>query len=314
MDKKYIDTQGSKPCNIGGQAVIEGIMMRGKNMYSLAVRNQDGGIELDNKEIKPLSTKYKFFGIPIIRGVVAFIDSLVLGVKIIAKSVEMSGLEEGEPGRFEQFLERKFGDKLNKVIMGFVMVVSLALSVGLFMILPVFLGSLFNRIPFVYNNTWILGILEGFIRLFLFMLYIFLISKSKDMQRTFQYHGAEHKAINCYEHEEELVVENVKKYSRLHRRCGTSFLLFVMLISMIFFLFVSTNTLLMRVATRVLFVPLIAGLSYEVLKLAGRSQSKIVEILSKPGIALQKMTTKEPDDLQIECAIVAMQEVLKSEE
>ena len=313
MNKEYIDTQGKAPSHIGGQAVIEGVMMRGKNVYTLAVKNQAGEIETEINQINQDNYKKNMLKIPILRGVVSFIDSLIIGIKIISKSATMAGLDDSKPSKFEEFLTKKFGDKLNNIIMAITVVISILLSVGLFMVLPVFIGSIFNKIEFIQNNSWLLSVLEGFIRLFIFLMYIVIISKNKDIQRTFGYHGAEHKTINCHEHEEELTVENVKKYSRLHRRCGTSFLLFVMAISMLFFMFIKTNTFITRIFSRVLFVPLIAGISYEVLRFAGTSNSKIIQIISAPGINLQKITTKEPDDLQIACAIKAMQEVINHE-
>ncbi|WP_250229666.1 DUF1385 domain-containing protein [Anaeropeptidivorans aminofermentans] len=311
-DKEYISTQGTKPCYIGGQAVIEGVMMRGKNMYSMAVRNGDGDIVIESQNFEEKESSKNLKKMPIVRGVFAFIDSMVLGIKIISRSAEMAGIEEEEnPGKFEKFLTEKLGDKLNDIIMGISMVISVVLAVGLFMLLPVFIGSFFNKIEYISNNSWALGIIEGIIRLLIFILYIYIISLNKDIHRVFQYHGAEHKTINCLEHEEELTVENVKKYSRYHRRCGTSFLLIVMVISMIFFLFVNTKSLPLRFFSRVIFVPFIAGVSYEVIRWAGRSKSSLVEIVSYPGMKLQGLTTKEPEAEHIECAIKAMKDVLE---
>ena len=315
MDKKqYISTPGNKVTYVGGQAVIEGVMMRGRAMYALAVRGTNGEITIEETELA--AGKPAFFKLPIIRGVVSFVDSLVLGMKIITRSAELAGLDEAEeePGKFEKFLTEKVGDKkINDIIMGISIVVALVLSVGLFMVLPVAVGNFFSRIDIIGQNSWVLGIIEGVARLIIFIAYIFIISKNKDIHRVYQYHGAEHKTINCLEHGEELTVENVVKYSRFHRRCGTSFLLFVMLISMVFFLFVQTSDPVMRMVSRVVFVPLIAGISYEVLKWAGRSRSKFVEIISYPGFKLQGMTTKEPEPDQIECAIAAMNAVINKE-
>jgi len=317
MDKnkyKYISTQGTKTTYVGGQAVIEGVMMRGRSMYAMAVRGTDGNIAVEETDLN--ANKPAFFKLPVIRGVVSFVDSLVLGMKIITRSAELAGFDEmdEEPSKFEKYLTDKFGDKkINDFIMGISVVVAIVFSVGLFMVLPVFAGNLFSRIEAIAQNTWAIGIIEGIARLVIFIGYIFLISQNKDISRVYQYHGAEHKTINCLEHGEELTVENVTKYSRFHRRCGTSFLVLVMLISMIFFLFVRTNDPLMRIASRVAFVPLIAGVSYEVLRWAGQSRSKFVEIVSYPGFKLQGMTTKEPEAAQIECAIAAMNAVIQKE-
>lgn len=316
MNKKdYIGTQGSKPCYIGGQAVIEGVMMRGKSMYSMAVIGEGGKIVVEDTALASASQKPSFLKLPIVRGVVSFVDSLVLGMKIISRSAELAGIEttDEESSKFEKFLVEKFGDKLNDIMMMFSAVIAVIFSIGLFMVLPVAVGGLFSKLSFVNQNTWILGIIEGVLRLIIFIFYIYLISLNKDIQRVFQFHGAEHKTINCLEHEEELTVENIKKYSRLHRRCGTSFLLIVMIISMVFFLFVRTDNFVLRLFSRILFVPLIAGVSYEVIRLAGKSKSKFMDIISYPGMCLQELTTREPDEEHIECAILAMQSVLEKD-
>jgi len=302
-----------KNTNIGGQAVIEGVMMRGKTMYALAVRRSDGNITVEEELLKK---KQSFITkIPVLRGILAFVDSMALGFKIITRSAELAGLEDesAEPGKFEKFLTEKLGDKLNDVLIFISVCFAIALSVGLFVMLPVFIGGLFTRLDFLTGHSWAFGIIEGIVRLVIFICYIYVISLSKDVRRVYEYHGAEHKAINCLEHGEELTVDNVAKHSRYHKRCGTSFLLFVMVISMLFFLFVRTNDPMIRIASRLLFVPFIAGVSYEVLKWAGRSKSKFVEIVSYPGIKLQGLTTKEPDSGQIECAILATQAVISKE-
>ncbi len=298
--------------NIGGQAVIEGVMMRGKNIYALAVRNtKTNVINISENKIK---TNYnKLLKLPLIRGCYAFISSMVIGFEIISKSVDMAGIEEDqEPSKFEKFITEKLGDKLNSVIMGISFAFAMVISIGLFMLLPTFLASFINK--YTGSNTYILSIVEGIIRLLIFVLYLLLISRNKEIQRLFQYHGAEHKTINCYEHEKELTVENVREHTRFHKRCGTSFLAFVIIISMLFFMFVRTDDILIRFASRIIFVPLIAGLSYEVIRLAGKKDNLLVDILSKPGVWLQKITTSEPDDSQIEVAIKAMNRVLESEE
>ena len=298
--------------NIGGQAVIEGVMMRGKKIYAMSVRNPEGGITTEKSDVKDLSNKYKIFKLPIFRGVGAFVDSLVTGTKILMRSAEIAGEiteDEGEPSKFEKFIMDKAGDKLNDYIIYISVTISMVVAIALFFLLPVFLGGFFRK----YVDTWALGIVEGFIRIGIFLVYLFLISRMKDIQRVFQYHGAEHKTINCYESGEELTIENVMKHTRLHKRCGTSFLFLVMLISMVIFFFVRTDVIWLRFVSRILLVPVVAGVSYEVLRWAGRSNSVFVKAISYPGLCLQKLTTAEPDGSQIETVISAMKTVLEEE-
>ena len=300
---------------IGGQAVIEGVMMRGKKMYAMAVRTPDGTLAVEKKDIDDVFSRYKIFKYPIFRGIASFIQSLIIGTKIIMRSTQLAGLEEeteenAEPSKFEKALQKMFGDKLTDVLIYISVAVSLVFSIGLFFVLPVFIGSLLRPI---LPGTWALGIAEGLIRIAIFLLYLFLVSRMKEIKRVFQYHGAEHKTINCFEHGEELTVENVKKYTRLHKRCGTSFLLIVMIISMVVFFFIRTDTIWLRLVSRILLVPFVAGISYEVIRWAGRSDSPVVKIVSAPGLCLQKITTAEPDGSQIEAAIAAMKGVLEEE-
>lgn len=298
---------------IGGQAVIEGVMMRGKRLYAMAVRRPDNEIEMVTGMITPIEEKFSLFGWPVIRGVVRFVDSLAMGIKLLTKSAEIAGLDEDiEPEtKFERFLIDKFGDKLMDVLLGVSMVVSIGISILLFFWLPVWITSFAYR--FIGESTWVLGVIEGFVKISIFVVYILIISRSKDIQRVFQYHGAEHKTISCFEHHETLIVENVRKYPCLHRRCGTSFLIIVMIISMMVFAFVSTNDVWMRFGLRFLLIPVIAGLSYEIIRWAGKSESSLVSLISWPGMAMQRLTTTEPNDAQIEVAIAAMSEVLKHE-
>ena len=300
-----------KRTNIGGQAVIEGVMMRGKKIYALAVRNPEGGITVEKQEWGGIG-KGKAFRLPILRGVAAFLDSLVTGTKILMRSAEIAGEEdvsEAELTGFEKFINDKLGEKANDVFIYISVTLSLILGMLLFFLLPVWLGNFFkDMVP-----VWALGIVEGVLRIAIFLLYLFGISRMKEIHRVFQYHGAEHKTINCFESEKELTVENVMPCTRLHKRCGTSFLLFVMLISIVVFFFVRTDSFLLRLVTRVLLVPVIAGLSYEVIRWAGKSESKLVAAISYPGLCLQKLTTAEPDAAQIETAIAAMKGVLEDE-
>ncbi len=302
-----------KRTNIGGQAVIEGVMMRGKKIYAMAVRNPEGGITVEKNNCNGLGSKSGLFKLPIFRGMAVFVDSLVMGTKILMRSAELAGEgimeEEGEPSKFDKFLESKFGDKMNDYLIYFSVTLSLVMGVLLFFLLPVWLGSFFYKLV----PTWALGIIEGLIRIAIFLVYIYAISKMKEIQRVFQYHGAEHKTINCFEKELPLTVENVKTCTRLHKRCGTSFLLIVMIISMVVFFFVRTDNLLLRLASRIVLVPFIAGISYEVIKWAGSSDGKLVAIISYPGLCLQKITTSEPDESQMEAGIAAMKGVLEDE-
>lgn len=299
-----------KKTSIGGQAVIEGVMMRGKKIYALAVRNPEGGITIEKDEWSGFGKK-GIFRYPVFRGMAAFVDSLVSGTKIMMRSAEIAGEDwmEEEMSPIEKWLVDKLGDKINDIIIYFSVFLSLVLGLTLFFVLPVFLGNFFKT----FIPVWALGVVEGLMRIAIFLTYLFLISRMKEIQRVFQYHGAEHKTIACFESGKELTVENVRPCTRLHKRCGTSFLLFVMLISMVVFFFVRTDVFWLRLITRICLVPFIAGISYEVLRWAGRSENIIVRVLSAPGLCLQKLTTAEPDDAQIECAIAAMKGVLEDE-
>jgi len=298
------------PTAYGGQAAIEGVMMRGASSYCLAVRNPQGEIETRTGLVKPPSTIAK---IPILRGVVRMASSMKLGITIMKDSAEISGFEEveGQPSKMDLWLEKKFGDNLTKIIVVLALILSLGLSVALFMVLPTLLSGLLT--PLLGDNLWALGIIEGVARLCIFIIYLLLVAQMKDIKRVFQYHGAEHKAINCYEAGQQLTPENARHHNRVHPRCGTSFLLFVMLISMIFFLFVRTDELWLRVASRILFVPFVAGVSFEVIRWAGQSKSLFVKVISWPGLKLQKITTAEPDDAQLQIAITALETVIAHE-
>lgn len=292
-----------RPSGIGGQAVLEGIMMKNEDMYSVAVRKPDNEIEVCVQEYKGIIKDKKILSLPFIRGVFNFIDSMVLGVKTLTYSA--SFYEDEEELEAQGVVEES---KWEKFAMGCTVAFSVVVSIGLFMILPYFVSELFQKYAHIHSK-FLITALEGVIRITLFILYIFLISRMKDIQRTFMYHGAEHKCINCIEHGYELNVENVRKSSRFHKRCGTSFLFIVMIISVIFFLFIRVDSRLLKVVIRLLLVPVIAGVSYEFIRLAGRSESKWVSWLSAPGLCMQRMTTKEPDDSMIEVAIRAVEAV-----
>lgn len=303
MEKKYT--------SIGGQALIEGIMMRGPKDIAIAVRKIDGEIVLKKDPIKALPD-IGFLKLPIVRGSVALVSSMVVGVKALTYSAEffeVEGEAEGE-SKFEKWLYEKLGDKADNILVAISMVLAMFFAFGLFGVLPTVLTNFFKS---AIDNRWALAAVEGVMKIVLFLSYILLISNMKDVKRVFQYHGAEHKTIHCFESGEELTIENVRKYSRLHPRCGTSFILFVLVISILIFSVISWNSILVRVGLKVVLFPVVAGLSYELLKWAGKSEGKFISAISYPGLMLQKLTTKEPDDEQIEIAIVAMEAVLIAE-
>lgn len=291
-----------KSSNIGGQAVLEGIMMKNGDRYAVAVRKPDQEIEVcvqDYKSIVPKAVRK----IPFIRGIFNFADSLVLGMKTLMFSAEF--LEEEEEKEMTTG-EAEREEKKEKLLMNLTMAFSVVLAVGIFMVLPYFLSSFLKR---MIPSRGVLTVLEGVIRLLIFLGYIAAVSRMEDIQRTFMYHGAEHKCINCIEHGLELNVENVRKSSRQHKRCGTSFLFFVMIVSIIFCFFITAESQVMRVVLRILLMPLIAGVSYEIIRLAGNSDHPVVNLLSRPGLWVQNMTTKEPDDGMIEVGIRAVESV-----
>ena len=303
-----------KSSNIGGQAVMEGIMMRHKDKYSIAVRRPDNEIELKVEDYKCVFGNAKFLKYPLIRGVVSFVDSLVVGTKCLMYSAEIAGDEEDEEDKqknaalSEEELAAKKAkeDKQFKWLLYVTVAVSIVVSVAAFMLLPYALASLCRRVG---ASEFAVTIVEAFVKLALFMGYMLLISRMKDIQRTFMYHGAEHKCINCVEHGLDLNVENVKKSSRFHKRCGTSFLFLVVFISILFFACIRTDSAIWRFSLRILLVPVIAGVAYEFLRLAGRSENAFVNLLSKPGLWFQKFTTKEPDEDMIEVAIASVEAV-----
>ena len=296
-----------KSSNIGGQAVLEGIMMRHGDDYAVAVRKPDGEIFVQKEEYHSVIKWKALTKIPFIRGVFNFIDSMVLGIKTLMFSAEFYEDEEevkSEKELTEEEIAKK--EKQDRSMMTATVVISVVIAVAVFMVLPYFLSSLLKPLmPSYHLRT----LVEGFVRIGIFILYIALISRMDDIQRTFMYHGAEHKCINCIEHGLPLTVDNVRISSRQHKRCGTSFLFFVLAISIILLMLIQVESPLMRVIVRIALIPVIAGISYEVLKLAGRSENPIINLLSRPGLAIQKLTTKEPDDSMIEVAIQAVEAV-----
>lgn len=293
-----------KSSNIGGQAVIEGVMMKNKDRYAVAVRKPDGEIEVTTDTYKSVVGKYTALTkLPFVRGIFNFVDSLVLGMKTLTWSA--SFYEEEEEKEMTEAEEKK-QERMEKLLMTLTMVVSFALAIGIFMVLPYFLSDLLKK--WISSYT-VRIIIEGIIRIVIFVAYVGGISVMNDIKRLYRYHGAEHKCINCIEHGLPLTVENVRKSSRQHKRCGTSFLFFVLAISIILLLLIRVESPLMRVVVRIALLPVIAGISYEVLKLAGNSENALVNLLSKPGMAIQMMTTSEPDDDMIEVAIQAVEAV-----
>ncbi|MBX9229678.1 DUF1385 domain-containing protein [Coprococcus catus] len=287
---------------IGGQAVIEGVMMRNGNDYAVAVRKPDQTIEVKKDQFIGLNAKWHMKKVPIIRGVLAFIDSLVLGMSTLTYSASFYEDEE----ETEKEKDKDKDGKSDAVFMGLTVALSVVIAVVLFMLTPFFISSLFGK---VIKSPMTLAVIEGLIRIAIFFIYIVAISQMKDIQRVFMYHGAEHKTINCIEHGAELTPENAAKYSRLHKRCGTSFLLIVMVVSIICFMFIRVDNMALKIVLRVILVPVIAGVSYEVIQWAGRSESCLVNIVSKPGLMLQKLTTREPDLEMLEVAIASIEAI-----
>ena len=291
-----------KYANIGGQAVMEGVMMRHKDHYAVAVRKENHEIEVMTEQRQTLGERYHVSGIPIVRGVFAFVDSLGVGMKTLMWSASFFEDEEETSQEKEK--------QSDTVFMTMTVIFSLAFSIGLFMILPFFVSNLFK---IVTDSSLVLGIIEGLVRVLIFIIYILAISRMKDIQRLFMYHGAEHKTINCIEHGDELTPENAEKYSRFHKRCGTSFLFIVMFISIAFFLLFfqifPINNMFIKVICRILLVPVIAGISYEIIQWAGRHDSGLVCLVSKPGFWMQKFTTKEPDREMLEVAIASIEAI-----
>lgn len=321
MDREACPVKGTAYSGIGGQAVMEGVMMRNKDLYAVAVRKPDGEIVVKKAEYKGVIKSDTPYKIPVIRGVLSFIDSLVLGLSTLNYSSDIyiqseetekkdgekpeseeTGKKDGEKPESEEA-----GKKASDVLLSTVItVVAIILALGLFMVLP-YLASLIFR-PLTGEGI-VLSLIEGVIRMLIFIGYILLISRMEDIRRVFMYHGAEHKCINCIEAGLPLTVDNVRRASREHRRCGTSFLLYVMLISIIFFAFIQTDDRILKVVLRVVLIPIIAGVSYEFIRLAGRSENPVVRLVSRPGLWLQKLTTREPDDEMIKVGIRSVDEV-----
>ena len=296
----------SRYSGIGGQAVLEGVMMKNKEKYAVAVRKPDGEIEVEVETYQGLAHGSKFKELPFIRGIFNFLDSLILGTRALNYSASFYEEEEGKETKFDKAMDKMSGGNGEKLLSGIVTVISIMLAVGIFIVLPYFISSLFES--FIRNRS-LMAIIEGVIRIALFLLYVWGISAMKDIRRLYQYHGAEHKCINCIEKGRPLTVHNVMRSSRLHKRCGTSFIFFVMLVSIVLFFFIQVDNVAEKVILRILLMPVVAGISYEIIRLAGRTDNVFIKILSAPGMWLQLMTTREPDESMAEVAIASVEAV-----
>lgn len=311
MSNKVKGTEKFKS-KIGGQAVIEGVMMRGIDKAAMANRLPNGEIDIEEWEIKGGKNMPWYRKVPFVRGVFNFVISMIDGYKCLTRSAnkQMEFEDEEEPTKFEMWLEEKFGDKLMPIITAFSMILGVALAVVLFMMLPSWISKGINHL--VQLNDIVKNIIEGFVKIAIFIGYTSVTSLMSDIRRTYEYHGAEHKTIACYEHGEELTVENVKKHSRFHPRCGTSFIFLVLFIS----IFVNTvfklswENVMLRVLCKFALLPLVMGIAYELIRLAGKYDNVVTRCISAPGLWIQRITTREPDEEEIECAIAAMKAVI----
>lgn len=296
----------SRSSGIGGQAVLEGIMMKNKDDYAVAIRLPDGEIEVEVDVYHGVMHESRLKKVPFIRGIFNFIDSMVLGMRTITYSASFYEDQDAEETKMDKALNKMFGGRAESILMGVTTVFSIALAVGIFILLPYFLSSLLTQ---YIRNASLLAIVEGIIRIAIFLLYVTGISLMKDIHRLYQYHGAEHKCINCIEKGRPLTVHNVMRSSRIHKRCGTSFLFFVVFVSIILFFFIRVDNTAYKVLLRIALIPVIAGISYEILRLAGRTDNLLIRMISAPGMMLQRLTTKEPDQSMVEVAIKAVEAV-----
>ena len=288
--------------SIGGQALIEGVMMRGPETSAMAVRKPDGEIDVEFWTTK--SPKAWYRKTPFVRGVFNMADSMILGYKCLMKSAEKAGMDEEEPTKFELWLTDKLGKSVYSVISGIAMVLGVLLAIGLFMVLPTFLAGLVNH--WLPTTAFTRTILEGVIKIGVFLVYLSLVSRMKDIRRVFEYHGAEHKTIACYEAGKKLTVENIRPMLRFHPRCGTSFIFIVLIVSILSFAFITWSNMVIRILLKILLLPVVIGIAYEIIKFAGRHDNAFTRFISAPGMWLQRLTTFEPDDSQIEVAIESM--------
>lgn len=297
--------------SIGGQALVEGIMMRGPKKTEIAVRQSDGTISLREVETESLGKKYPFLKWPFLRGIAAMIDSLSVGYKALSYSVEQSGMEDDEePSKFDKWVQEKFGDKMMSVIMTAGTVLGLLLAIVLFFMLPTVIFNLVrDYLTGPVLNNW-RSLIEGIMRILIFLVYIVMCSRLPEIRRLFEYHGAEHKTIFCYENNEELTVENVRRHSRFHPRCGTSFIVIMLILGIVIGFFIPFGNPFVRTLIKLLCIPIVMGIGYELIRLCGRNDNVLTHIISAPGLWMQRITTKEPDDSMIEVAIAAMNAVI----
>ncbi len=298
--------RGNCYSGIGGQAVLEGVMMKNKDQYAIAVRKPDGEIDIEVDEYRGVLHDSKLKKIPFIRGVFNFVDSMVLGMRTLNHSVSFYEDEEAKETATDKVFNKIFKNKAENVMLGIVTTFSIVLAIAIFMVLPYFISSLFEE---YVRNASLMAIIEGLVRILIFVGYIVAITLMKDIKRLYQYHGAEHKCINCIEKGRPLTVRNAMRSSRIHKRCGTSFMFFVIFVSVIVFFFIRVDSPILRVGIRILLIPVIAGISYELIRLAGRSNNIFIQILSLPGMWLQRLTTKEPDETMIEVAIASVEAI-----
>jgi uncharacterized protein YqhQ len=295
---------------LGGQAVLEGVMMKGPNGYATAVRLPDKKICVKLNEYKSFGDKHAFFKLPFFRGIVNFLEALTLGTKTLSYSSSFFE-EEEEESKADKLFKDIFKDKAESVLIGFTVCFSVILAIGLFVLLPAAIAEFFSK---YVDNHYVVSLIEGVIRLLIFILYVVLISQMQDIKRLFMYHGAGHKTINCYEAGKELNPENVKHYKRYHKRCGTSFMFIVMIVSILVFMFITAEEMWLRFLLRLLLIPVVAGISYEIIRLAGRHDNAFFNVLSVPGMWVQKLTTREPDEEMIQVAIIAVEAVIFGQE
>lgn len=297
--------------SIGGQALIEGILMRGPKKTEIAVRLSDGSISLEDMNTEFVKDKYPILRLPLLRGIAAMVDSLTMGYKALSLSVEKAGIEEdAEPSKFDKWVEKTFGDKMMNAIMVASTVLGVLLAVVLFFMLPTFLFNLIRDYAAGPGFAPWRSIVEGVMRIAIFILYIYFCSRMPEIHRLFQYHGAEHKTIFCYENNEELTVENVRRHGRFHPRCGTSFLVIMLILGIIVGFFIPFGNPFVRTIVKILCIPLIMGIGYEFIRLCGRCDNTATRIIAAPGLWMQRITTQEPDDSMIEVAIAAMKQVI----
>ncbi len=298
--------KGGRYSGIGGQAVLEGVMMKNKEQYAVAVRKPDGEIDVEVDVYRGVMDDSVLKKVPFIRGIFNFLDSMILGMRTLNHSVSFYEDEEAKETAADKVFNKVFKEKAENVMLGIVTVISILLAIAIFMVLPYFITSLFEG---YIRNVSFMAMIEGLIRILIFIGYIVAITMMKDIKRLYQYHGAEHKCINCIEKGRPLTVHNVMRSSRLHKRCGTSFMFFVVFVSIIVFFFIRVEQPALRILLRIALIPVIAGISYEIIRLAGRSDNIFVRILSAPGMMLQKLTTKEPDEDMVQVAIASVEAI-----